>query len=84
MFLLNATGFWTLYKVIQAADSLDPAVVKAKWESMDNVETLFGPGIMCGQESYGIKHAVAHPVPYNKLMKGEVVVGGWIPASRVP
>ncbi len=84
MFLLNATGFWTLYKVIEAANSLDPAVVKAKWESMDKVETLFGPGFMGGQESYGIKHAVTHPVPYNKLVKGEVVVGGWIPASRLP
>ena len=51
MFLLNATGFWTLYKVIEAADSLDPAVVKAKWESMDKVDTLFGPGLMGGQES---------------------------------
>jgi hypothetical protein len=85
MFLLNATGFWTLAKVIQAANSLDPTVVKAKWESMDKVETLFGPGFMGGTESYGIKnHAVSHPVPYNKLVKGAVVVGGWIPASRVP
>jgi branched-chain amino acid transport system substrate-binding protein len=83
MFLLNQ-GLWTLYKVMEAADSLDPAVVKAKWESMDQVETLFGPGFMGGKESYGIKHAVTHPVPYNKLVKGEVVVGGWIPASRVP
>jgi branched-chain amino acid transport system substrate-binding protein len=84
MFLLNATGFWTLYKIIEAADSLDPAVVKAKWESMDKVETLFGPGLMGGKESYGIKHAVTHPVPYNMLMKGEVVVGGYIPASPLP
>lgn len=85
MFLLNPNGLWELAKVIQAANSIDPAVVKAKWESMDKVDTLFGPGIICGDETYGIKHhAVVHPVPYSKLVKGEVVNGGWIEATPVP
>ena len=85
MFLLNPNGLWALYKIMQAANSLDPAVVKAKWESMDKVDTLFGPGIICGDETYGIRHhAIAHPVPYSKLVKGEVVNGGWIAASPVP
>ncbi len=85
MFLLNPNGLWELAKVIQAANSLDPAVVKAKWESMDKVDTLFGPGIVCGDETYGIKHhAVVHPVPYSKLVKGEVVNGGWVEATPVP
>jgi len=85
IFLFNPNGLWVLAKVIQAANSLDPAVVKAKWESLDKVDTLFGTGIVSGDETYGIKHhAVSHPVQYSKLVKGKVVYGGWIPATPVP
>ncbi len=85
MFLLNPNGLWELGKIIQAANSIDPTDVRNKWESMETVETLFGPGIICGDETYGIKHhAVSHPVPWSRLMKGEVVNGGWFPAKPVP
>jgi len=85
IFLLVPNALWVLTKVIQAADSLDPAVVKAKWESMDKVDTLFGTGIMCGDQTYGIKHhAVSHPWAYQKIMDGKISYGPWIPASVIP
>jgi hypothetical protein len=60
-------------------------VVKAKWEIMDTVETLFGTGILSGDETYGIKnHAIGHPMPYQKLMNGEVSPGGWVDVGAVP
>jgi len=85
IFLFNPNGLWVLAKVIQAANSLDPAVVKAKWETMDTVECLFGTGIFSGDETYGLKHhALGHPLPYQKLVKGKVVYGGWIDVGPIP
>lgn len=78
-------ALWILTQVIQAADSLDPAVVKAKWESMDTVSTLYGKGTFGGDKTYGLKHhAVSHPVPYAKLANGSVVDGGWIDPGPLP
>ncbi len=62
-----------------------PEVVKAKWESMDKVDCLFGTGIFSGDQTYGIKHhAVGHPLPYQKLVNGKVVYGGWIDVGAIP
>jgi branched-chain amino acid transport system substrate-binding protein len=85
IFLFNPNGLWVLAQVIQAADSLDPAVVKAKWETMDTVECLFGTGIFSGDKTYGLKHhALGHPLPYQKLVNGEVIYGGWIDVGPIP
>ena len=79
-------SLWVLAQVIEAANSIDPAVVKAKWESMDKVDTLFGPGIICGDEMYApLKHhAVSQPQQYTKLVKGKSVFGGWIDVGPIP
>lgn len=78
-------ALWILAQVIQAADSLDPAVVKAKWESMDTVSTLYGKGTFGGDKTYGLRrHAVSHPLPYAKLVNGTVVDGGWIDPGPLP
>ena len=84
-YLFNPNGLWVLAQVIQAANSLDPDVVKAKWESMDKVETLFGTGYVGGDQTYGIKHhAVGHPLPYQKVVNGKIVYGGWIDVGPIP
>jgi len=84
-YLFNPNGLWVLAKMIQAANSLDPAVVKAKWESMDKVETLFGTGYVSGDQTYGIKkHAIGHPLPYQKVVNGKVVFGGWNDVGPIP
>ena len=85
IFLFNPNGLWVLTKVIQAANSIDPDAVKAKWETMDKVDCLFGTGIFSGDETYGLKHhALGHPLPYQKLVKGNVVYGGWIDVGPIP
>jgi hypothetical protein len=84
-YLFNPNGLWVLTRMIQAANSLDPDVVKAKWESMDKVETLFGTGYVSGDQTYGIKkHAIGHPLPYQKVVNGKVVFGGWIDVGPIP
>lgn len=85
IFLFNPNGLWVLAQVIQAADSLDPEKVKAKWETMDTVECLFGTGILSGDKTYGLKHhALGHPLSYQKLVNGEVIYGGWIDVGPIP
>ncbi len=85
MYLFNPNGLWVLSRVIQAANSIDPAVVKAKWESMDKVDCLFGTCEFGGDVTYGLKHhAVSHPLPYQKLMNGQVQYGGWVNVERIP
>jgi branched-chain amino acid transport system substrate-binding protein len=85
MFLFNPNGLWVLVRVIEAANSLDPEVVKAKWETMDKVDCLFGTGEFGGDETYGLKHhAISHPLPYQKLVHGKVVYGGWVNVERIP
>lgn len=85
IFLFNPNGLWVLAKVIQAANSLDPDVVKAKWETMDKVDCLFGTCEFGGDVTYGLKHhAISHPLPYQKLVNGKVEYGGWVNVERIP
>jgi ABC-type branched-subunit amino acid transport system substrate-binding protein len=85
IYMMTGNSLWVLAQVIESAQSLDPTVVKEKWESMDTVETLFGTGILSGDETYGIKHhAIGHPLPYQKLMDGEVSHGGWVDVGAIP
>jgi branched-chain amino acid transport system substrate-binding protein len=72
-------GLWALLTVIQDAQSVDPTVVKNHWEKMNVIPgTIFGDGKMGGKETYGIRHAVATPVPYCRLMNGEMKFGRWV------
>jgi branched-chain amino acid transport system substrate-binding protein len=84
-YLENSAALYTLIQVIKAAQSIDPTVVKTKWESMDNVDTVFGPGIICGDQTYGIKHhGIAHGMPAQLLDKGQVSFYGWYNVPPIP
>jgi hypothetical protein len=72
-----ATALYSLLDAIEEAQSLDPNVVKASWESMDTIDTLFGEGKMGGLETYGIRHAIGHPLPFQLLTDGNVSSIGW-------
>ncbi len=79
------SALYSLISAIKAADSVDPDVVKAKWEKMDTIDSLYGKAIMSGDETYGIKHhALGVATAYQKGMNGEVKFVGWIPASPIP
>jgi branched-chain amino acid transport system substrate-binding protein len=76
---------WILKEVIEAAQSLDPTVVKGKWESMDEVETIFGMAKICGDKTFGIKHhVVASPQPVQILKDGVETSAGWIDLGVIP
>jgi branched-chain amino acid transport system substrate-binding protein len=80
LYLTGADGLWDLKQVMEKAQSLDPTVVKATWESMDTIETIFGKGTVCGDEVFGIKHhVVAHSQPIQIIRDGKIVSGGWMP-----
>jgi branched-chain amino acid transport system substrate-binding protein len=76
---------WILKEVIKAAQSLDPTVVKGKWESMDKVETIFGAAKICGDKTFGIKHhVVASPQPVQILKNDVEAPAGWIDLGVIP
>jgi len=77
--LETPNGLWCLLYAIQDAQSLDPTEVRNHWEKMDTIPgTLWGIGKIGGKETYGIRHIVATPVPYSRLMNGKLVFGRWV------
>jgi branched-chain amino acid transport system substrate-binding protein len=78
VYLQSANSLWVLKQVIEAAQSVEPDAIKAKWETMNKVETFFGTGIVCGDVTTGIKHhVVTHPLPFQTLKNGKVVSAGF-------
>jgi branched-chain amino acid transport system substrate-binding protein len=76
---------YILTNVMKAADSFDPEVVKAKWESLDSVATMNGKGYIGGDLTYGIKHhAVGYPFPYQRVQDGKVVAAHWVEVGVIP
>ena len=71
-------SIWAIAKAIEAAQSLDPTVVRDAWEKLDTIETPYGTGHMGGLETYGIRHALAHPEPYQILDEGVAKFGAWV------
>lgn len=76
-------SIWALVKAVEAAQSLDTTVVRDKWEKLNTIETPYGTGHMGGQKTYGIRHALSHPEPYQILDNGEARFGKWVEV-RVP
>jgi branched-chain amino acid transport system substrate-binding protein len=78
VYLQSANSLWVLKQVIEAAQSVEPDAIKAKWETMSKVETFFGPGVMCGDATTGTKHhVVTHPLPFQTMKNGKVVSAGF-------
>jgi branched-chain amino acid transport system substrate-binding protein len=69
---------WVLAQAIEKAQSLDPTRVRDVWEKMKSIQTIWGPGRMCGRKTYGINHTVCHPIPIAALVKGKVKWVKWI------
>jgi ABC-type branched-subunit amino acid transport system substrate-binding protein len=77
--LETPNGLWCLLYAIQDAQSIDPTAVKNHWEKMNTIPgTLFGDGKMGGLKTYGIRHVVATPVPFSRLMNGELKFDKWV------
>jgi branched-chain amino acid transport system substrate-binding protein len=77
--LMGFNGVWNLMKLIEAAQSFDPAVVAAKMDTMTTMDTVYGTGTFCGQETFGIKHALTQQAPVQVIENGVMRYAG--PAS---
>jgi ABC-type branched-subunit amino acid transport system substrate-binding protein len=81
----GATCLYALIDVMKKADSIDPDVVKAKWESLDQVDTLFGMSALGGTETYGLKnHVVSSPSPVSTIDNNTITYWGWITPGPLP
>ena len=78
------TGLYLLKTLMEAAQSVDPKKVIEKFESMDKIDTIAGPGVICGEKTFGIKHLVAHPLGVQKFEDGRPQPAGWIDIGYVP
>jgi branched-chain amino acid transport system substrate-binding protein len=75
---------WIIKEGIEAAQSMDPTVVKEKLESMDEVDTIWGPAKISGEKTFGIKHVVASPQTIQVLKDGVETSAGWIDLGYIP
>jgi branched-chain amino acid transport system substrate-binding protein len=75
---------WVLKEAIEAAQSLDPTVLKEQLESMDEIETIWGTARICGEETIGIKHIVASPQSIQVLKDGVETTVKWVDLGFIP
>ena len=75
---------WILKEVIEAAQSLDPTDIKNQLESMDEIETIWGPAKICGEQTLGIKHVIASPQAVQILKDGVETSAGWVDLGFIP
>ena len=80
----SAISLFVLKEAIEAAQSLDPTVVRDTLESMETIDTIYGPGVLCGEKTFGIKHIISHPLPVQILKDGKPSPGGWIEIGYIP
>jgi ABC-type branched-subunit amino acid transport system substrate-binding protein len=74
--LMGFNGVWNLVKIIEQAQSFDPAVVAAYIDTMDTMETVYGTATMCGLETFGIKHALTGMAPIQVIEHGVMRYAG--------
>ncbi len=67
---------YNLLQLMQGAGSTDVEAVRTYFDSVDTVETLFGTGVRCGQETFGTAHLIAHPSHALKAENGQIVYMG--------
>ena len=69
-------NLYNLLQLMQGAGSTDVEEVRSYFDSIDTIETLFGTGVKCGQETFGVAHLIAHPNHAMKAENGQVVYMG--------
>jgi len=75
---------WVLKEGIEAAQSLDPTDIKNQLESMDEIQTIWGPAKICGEQTLGIKHVIASPQAVQILKDGAEYSAGWVDLGFIP
>jgi len=80
--LQGANGAFSMLMAIQAAQSLDPKLVAKKWETMTNINTPLGPGLMGGLKTYGVNHVTYSATPMQEIINGKITLVGFIPVEQ--
>jgi len=80
--LQGANGAYSMLMAIKAAQSLDPKVVAKKWESMTNIDTTLGPGLMGGLQTYGVNHVTYSATPMQQVINGKITLVDFIPVEK--
>jgi branched-chain amino acid transport system substrate-binding protein len=74
--LMAWDGAWVLVQVISKAGSLDAQKVLSTFEGMKepgSVQTVFGPGYIGGQKTYGVNRYLVRPIPVTVVERGGVI-----------
>lgn len=69
-------NLYNLLQLMQGAGSTDVEAVRSYFDSIDFIETLFGTGVKCGEETFGVAHLIAHPSHALKAENGQIVYMG--------
>ena len=69
-------NLYNLLQLMQGAGSTDVEAVLSYFDSIDSIETLFGTGVKCGEETFGVAHLIAHPSHALKAENGQIVYMG--------
>lgn len=65
-------ALYPLLQGIEKAQSFDTDKVVATMEKMKNIDTIYGPGKMGGEEMFGINHVIRRPLMLSRIMNGKV------------
>ena len=85
IFGLAPDGLVMLAYAIEQANSIDPAAVRDKWQTLTEVPTLFGPGFPTGQKTYGLtNHSWAYAEPWVLVQNGKMSFEPWIKPTPAP
>ena len=69
-----------IVQAIEKAQSLDTTVIANTLRGMDSIDTVYGPGKMGGEKTYGIKNAVCSRLAITEVLpSGEVKLIRWDP-----
>lgn len=84
-FGMAPNGLYMLKQAIEAADSVEPDKVKAAWEAMSTIPTLYGDAVPSGESLFGMKgHAWAYPWSVAHIMNGQIEYIGWVAPDPAP
>jgi branched-chain amino acid transport system substrate-binding protein len=70
-------ALWYVAQAIEEADSIDPLEVAGAWETMDSLDSIFGPVTMGGQQTFGTNHVAGKLSCITRLEDGAIEFVEW-------
>jgi branched-chain amino acid transport system substrate-binding protein len=69
---LPLDSLYLMLQAIEEAQSFDTDKVVDTIETMDNIDTIWGPGRWGGEDIVGINHVVLRPFTFSRIVNGKV------------